>query len=125
MKAAFAYWGDRIAPVFDIARQFRIVEVESGRIVGESLDVFPNNLPSHKAIHLAELGIATLVCGAVSRPVLELIEAYGIRVIPFIAGDVGEVINAWLNGQINSNIFSMPGCDMHNRRRRRGRRYNF
>jgi hypothetical protein len=36
MKAAFASWENRIAPVFDIARQIRVVESEVGRIVGES-----------------------------------------------------------------------------------------
>jgi len=120
LKAAFAYWENRIAPVFDIARQIKIVEVKAGQIVGESQEIFPNSLPSHKAALLAELGISTLVCGAVSGPVLDLVEAYGIRVIPFIAGDVSEVISAWLNGRINDTVFSMPGCGVRNRRRRRG-----
>lgn len=119
-KVAFAYWGNRIAPVFDIARQIRIVEVESGRIVGESQEIFPGSLPSHKAVCLAELGVSTLVCGAVSRPVLDIVEAYGIRVIPFISGDVSEVINAWLKGRINDNVFSMPGCGVRKRLRQRG-----
>jgi hypothetical protein len=30
MKAAFAVWNHRIAPVFDFARQILLVEVESG-----------------------------------------------------------------------------------------------
>lgn len=119
-KVAFAYWGNRIAPVFDIARQIKIIDVESGRIVGESEETFPHSLPSHKAVRLAELGISTLVCGAVSGPVLGLVEAYGIRVIPFIAGDVSEVIDAWMNGRINDNVFSMPGCGVRKKRRRRG-----
>lgn len=116
-KIAFAYWGNRIAPVFDIARQIRIVEVESGRIARESEEILPSNLPSHKAVRLTELGIGTLICGAVSGPVLGLLEGYGIQVIPFIAGDVNDVINAWLNGRLNDNVFSMPGCGMRNRRR--------
>jgi len=116
-KVAFAYWGNRIAPVFDIARQIRIIEVESGRIVAESDEIFPSSLPSHKAVRLTELGVSTLICGAVSRPVLDIVKAYGIRVIPFIAGDVNDVINAWLNGRLNDNVFSMPGCGPRNRRR--------
>ncbi|MBN1626510.1 MAG: NifB/NifX family molybdenum-iron cluster-binding protein [Deltaproteobacteria bacterium] len=116
-KAAFAYWGNRIAPVFDIARQIRIVEVDSGHIARESQEVFSSSLPSHKAVRLAELGVGTLVCGAVSKPVLDLIKAYGIRVIPFIAGDVNDVIDAWLKGRINDNVFCMPGCGLRNRRR--------
>ena len=35
MKAAFAVWNNRIAPVFDVAREIRLVETESGRIVRE------------------------------------------------------------------------------------------
>ena len=66
IKAAFAYWGRRIAPVFDVARQIHLLEVESGRIVSETQEILPDDLPVQKAIRLAELSVGTLVCGAIS-----------------------------------------------------------
>ena len=118
MKAAFAHWDNRIAPVFDIAQLIHVAEARSGRIVGETEEVLANDLPLHKAIRLAELGVGTLVCGAISRPLHAMVAAYGIRVIPFVAGDLGEVIQAWLSGGLKGDAFAMPGCC--GRRRRRG-----
>lgn len=110
MKAAFAAWDNRIAPVFDVARQIYVVEAESGKIVYETLEILADDLPVQKAIRLANLGVGTLVCGAISRPLHELLVAYDIRVIPFVAGDLGEIIQAWVGGRLNSASFAMPGC---------------
>jgi len=119
MKAAFAVWKDRIAPVFDVARQIHLVEAEGGRIARETQEPLANDLPVQKAIRLAELGAGTLVCGAISRPLQEMVSAYGIRVIPFVAGDLREVIQVWLTGGLNWDAFAMPGC--RGRWRERGR----
>jgi predicted Fe-Mo cluster-binding NifX family protein len=119
MKAAFAYWDDRIAPVFDIARRIHVVDADSGRIVAETGEVLADVLPVQKALRLVELGVGTLVCGAISRPFQERIAAYGIQVIPFVAGDLSEVIQAWLGGNLERDTFAMPGCSAHGRGRRR------
>jgi hypothetical protein len=46
MKAAFAYWDHRIAPVFDTARRIHLVEADSGRIVAETVDWFDDRTRS-------------------------------------------------------------------------------
>jgi predicted Fe-Mo cluster-binding NifX family protein len=120
VKAAFAYWDDRIAPVFDIARRIHVVEADAGRIVAETGEVLADDLPIQKALRLAELGVGTLVCGAISRPFHEMVAANGIRVIPFVAGDLNDVIQAWLRGNLESDTFAMPGCSAHGRYHRRG-----
>jgi hypothetical protein len=33
-----------------------------------------------------------------------------VRVLPFIAGDVDEVIQAYITGELNRPRFAMPGC---------------
>lgn len=119
MKAAFTYWENRIAPVFDVARQIHIVEAESGQIVAESEEVLANDLPVQKAIRLADLGVAMLVCGAISRPLQAMVSAYGIMVVPFIAGDLCDVVQAWLRGKLERDAFAMPGCYGRGKRLRR------
>jgi hypothetical protein len=39
-----------------------------------------------------------------------MLTAHGIRVIPFVTGDVDAVIHAWLTTGLNSGAFLMPGC---------------
>jgi predicted Fe-Mo cluster-binding NifX family protein len=41
---------------------------------------------------------------------LSQIAAYDIRVISFVAGDIGEVMRAWLSGDFINEAFTMPGC---------------
>jgi len=119
MKAAFAVWDNRIAPVFDVARQIHLVEGESGHIRGETEETLPEDMPTGKALRLVELGVGALVCGAISRPMQAMVVAYGIRVFPFVAGDLREVIQAWLTGNLGRDTFSMPGCCGRDRRGRR------
>lgn len=110
MKAAFAVWNNRIAPVFDVAREIRLIEAESGRIVRETDERLPADSGPEKGRRLIELGVDTLFCGAISRFMLSLIAAYDIRVVSFVAGDLCEVIRAWLSGDFKKEAFTMPGC---------------
>lgn len=110
MKAAFSFWKGRIAPVFDVARHVLIVEVESGRIIREVEKDLPQNNPGRKIKRLAGIGIDTLVCGAISRFMHELITSHGINVISFVSGDLREVIRAWGQDKIDEADFAMPGC---------------
>lgn len=117
MRVAFAAWNNRIAPVFDIARQVLVVDAESGRIVGQSHEALSSDFPVHKALRLAELGVETLVCGGISRSLLALVSGYGIRVVPFVAGELDEVVQAFLKGRLEGSSFAMPGCWRRGRRR--------
>lgn len=116
-KAAFATWNDRIAPVFDVACEVHLIDADGGKIVGDSLERLSSDLPAQRALRLAELGVDTLVCGGISRGLLSMITGYGIRVIPFIAGDLRVVVQAWLGGKLNGDAFAMPGCWGGGRRR--------
>lgn len=109
-KAAFAQWDGRIAPVFDVAERILVVESEAGRLVKESENRLPLSPPDRKAAHLVALGIETLVCGAVSRLVAEVLAGRGIRVVPFVAGELKAVVGAWLEGRLAAPAFRMPGC---------------
>jgi predicted Fe-Mo cluster-binding NifX family protein len=118
MRAAFACWDNRIAPVFDTAREIRVVEAEAGRIVSEGRETLPDAPPVQKVLWLVEQNIGTLTCGAISRPMYALVTAYGIQVVPFVAGDLHEVIRAWLTGALDRDVFAMPGCCGLRRRRK-------
>jgi predicted Fe-Mo cluster-binding NifX family protein len=116
-RAAFATWNERIAPVFDVAQEILVVQIESGQIVDEKLETLPEDLPVRKALHLAELGVETLVCGAISRPLLDMISGYGIHVFPFVVGDLREVMRTWLADGLHGDAFAMPGCPGWGRQR--------
>jgi predicted Fe-Mo cluster-binding NifX family protein len=119
---ALASWKNRIAPVFDVARKLRIVESDSGRIVRQFEETLPGYAPSANVHHLAGLGVDTLICGAISTQLEAMAEAYGIRVVSFVAGELDEVTRAWLEGTIVESTFAMPGCGNGRGRQGGGRR---
>ncbi|MCK9274847.1 MAG: hypothetical protein M0P57_07140 [Syntrophales bacterium] len=118
MKAAFAQWENRIAPVFDVAHRFYIIEIDSGQVIWEAYEELLYDLPVRKVSRLVELGIEVLVCGAISRPLHEMVRACGIQVIPFVAGDLVQVMRAWLSDRLDGDVFAMPGCMGRGRRGR-------
>ncbi len=110
MKTAFAYWENRIAPVFDTARQIYVIKADSGKIVGKTQETLQEDFAIRKVRRLVDLSIGTLVCGAISRPLHAMVSSYGIQVVSFIAGDLHEVIQAWLTGNLEHAAFALPGC---------------
>lgn len=110
MRVALATWNGRISPVFDVARQVQVLDVENGRVIARHKEALPGTEPQAQAGRLMAIAPQTLICGAISRPMATLLEASKIRVIPFIAGDVERVLRAWLLGALPNSALSMPGC---------------
>lgn len=123
--AAFAHAENRIAPVFDTAREVRVVVAEGGQILSEATERLPQNLPLMKALRLVELGVGTLICGGISRELHGVLHAYGIHVIPFVAGELPATLTAWLNGTLEGRDFAMPGTYGRGRGRGRGGKGGF
>lgn len=122
MKVALTVWEDRISPLFDSARMLLIANIENKTVANRCYEPFYSELPIHRAAKLSDLGVRVLICGAVSQPLANMVEAYGIHLIPFVAGDVNQVLDAYLKDILSFPNFRMPGCKAKGRRRcRRGR----
>jgi predicted Fe-Mo cluster-binding NifX family protein len=109
MRIAIPTWNGRISPVFDTATRVLIAVVEKG---GEhtrfEADISEQFLPS-KTVRLAELGVNTLICGAISGQCAYMVKSKGIELIPWISGQVEEVLQAFLGGDLFDRKFLMPG----------------
>lgn len=118
MKIAFAHWDQHIAPLFDTVRTIRLIETNTtGSIVTQHDESLPDEPLFLKIARLGELAVDTLVCGAISRPAHDMIAAHGIRVIPFVAGTLDDIIQAFLLDRLQQDRFAMPGCCSRWRRR--------
>ena len=110
MKVALTTWNGRISPVFDVARQILLIEVEDRRVVSRHEEMLPGIDPQAQAARLTVLGPQVLICGAISQPMTVLLATESIQVIAFTAGPVEEVLAAWLAGRLPTPALSMPGC---------------
>jgi len=120
MKIALPEWNGRVSPVFDTAGRLIVVRIEAGAERGREAVPIREERPGPRAMLMSETGVSTLICGAVSNGMARAIEAVGITVIPWIAGDIDEVVAAYINGGLDGPAFRMPGC--RGGRMRRGRR---
>lgn len=110
MRLALSTWNGRISPVLDVARQVLMLDFEDGRELFRHEEPLPGTDPQSQAARLAALAPQTLICGAISQPMADLLAASGIQVISFTAGPVEGVLDAWLAGNLPSPALSMPGC---------------
>jgi len=115
-KTAFSVWMNRIAPVMDVAGTVCIVEDDGADATERKLLALPADHPSGIALFLREMRVDALVCGAISNGLLRLLNSQGIRVMPFVAGDLETVIRAWLAGRLPDVALLMPGCGRLGRR---------
>lgn len=125
MKVALPTWNGRVSPVFDVASRLLVVEVgEEGERSRFEAAIGEHFLPS-KTMRLTELGVDTLICGAITGPLAHMIRNAGIELIPWVSGQVEEVLQAFLRGNMFNPQFMMPGSAGHwgkgpGRRHRRG-----
>jgi predicted Fe-Mo cluster-binding NifX family protein len=120
MKIALPEWNGRISPVFDTAGRLVVVRIEDGAEAGRESVLITEQRPGPRAMMLLQAGISTLICGAVSNGMARAVEAAGIGIIPWIAGEIDDVVAAYTAGRLDMPVYRMPGCGGGRMRRQRG-----
>jgi predicted Fe-Mo cluster-binding NifX family protein len=109
-------WSGRVSPVFDVAREVRIVDIddERGRLDGLSSRRLP---PGRAGTTVADLGVDVLVCSAIS-PVMEAeMWTAGVEVVADVCGDLEEIVTAIAGGDTELAVFRAPGSPGRERSR--------
>lgn len=123
MKIGIPIWNNRISPVMDTARYISITELENGREKSHVCRELEDKMPSKRAQAISRLGVEVLICGAASIFMVEALDSFGIKVIPWITGERDDVVRAYLENRLTDARFCMPGCQRRRagncRRRRR------
>ncbi|RJR43480.1 MAG: hypothetical protein C4576_14320 [Desulfobacteraceae bacterium] len=100
MRVAITTWENRISPVADSAREMLVVDLGGGRILRSRREHFEDESLFERAGKLSEWTVKTFICGAISEFYSGLVEGYGIRLIPFVHGEVDEVLNAFMHNSL-------------------------
>ena len=110
MCIALATFEDKIASLFESSNRFIIIKTPSYKIENSESIPIKNNSFNELLYLLKQNNVKILICGAISGCTRRLLEAQKIQVIPWITGDVKNVIDAFLSNRIFSSSFIMPGC---------------
>ena len=117
MKIAISIWNGFVANVFDFADQLLIVDVEDQAEVGRSEVQLGQQAIQKRASLLTKLNVDVLICGGISQSLASMLAASNIEVIPFVTGQVDEVLNAYLSNQLAEPQFLQPGSQVGARKR--------
>lgn len=110
MKVAITIWDERVSPVFDAAHSLLIADINNKILKKIAYESFNPHFEARLIEKLNHLHIDVFICGAISQAHSTLIEANGIRLIPFISGSVNEILESYARGNSLAPVFLMPGC---------------
>jgi predicted Fe-Mo cluster-binding NifX family protein len=110
MRIAIPEWQGRVSPVFDVAVNLLLIDVESGQEMRREERRLLGTDPLARVCEFLSFGVGTLICGAISAPVEARLVASGVRVVGFTCGTVDDVLAAYLRGELANRLFIMPGC---------------
>ncbi len=117
-RVAIPIWQGRISPVLDTAERLLICEVGEGEKMSPRTVEMPTDDIRNRLALMQRLGIRTVLCGAVSRTLHDLLVRAGMTVRPWLTGQAEDVLTAYASGEPDLDRFRLPG---RGRRQRRGR----
>lgn len=127
MKIAISVWNGFVSSVFDFTHRLLLVDIENGNQTGRLEIPLTSESPPQRAGRLKTLGVDVLVCGAISRPLMYMLTASGVEVLPYVTGHADEVLQAYITGRLGRRQFLLPGFWPGARKgfrcRRRGHRW--
>jgi len=109
MKLAIPIYNVNVSNVFDFAHKLLLVDIENSKEINRSEVVLDSQLLPQRVALLKTIGTDVLVCGAISRPLADMVMASGIEIFPYITGHIDNVLQAYMTGQLSNPEFSMPG----------------
>jgi predicted Fe-Mo cluster-binding NifX family protein len=106
---------ERVSPVFDVAKQLLLVDIENSTEVSRKTTKIDDTDLMGRVRYVEDLKVDLLICGAISRPLTQILEAKGIEVIGQICGNTEEILQAFLKDGLDDQSFLMPGCRIRRR----------
>ena len=111
MKLAVTYENGQIFQHFGRTAQFKLYDIEDGKIVRS--EVVDTNGSGHGALagFLMQRGVDTLICGGIGGGAQAALANAGIRLFGGVSGDADAAAEALVNGTLNFN--PAVHCDHH------------
>ncbi|RKM60428.1 peptidylprolyl isomerase [Butyrivibrio sp. CB08] len=121
MKIAVTYEDGQVFQHFGHTEQFKVYEVEDGKVV--SSQVVGTEGAGHEALATLLSGkeIDALICGGLGGGAMAALEANGIEVVSGVKGDTDAAVEAYLKGELESTGVN---CDHHDHEHEHGEGHN-
>lgn len=104
MKIAIPMFNTRVSPRFDFASKVLVATVDRGKVFDRETYSLINLNPIRRTSLLSDLGVNTIICGGISSFSQRLINANAIEVISMVQGEIEEVLELFINGNLTTAI---------------------
>ena len=110
MRIAATYENGNIFQHFGRTEQFKVYDVQEGRIIAS--EIIGSNGIGHGALAglLADKAIEVLICGGLGGGALNALTNAGITVVAGAEGDADQAVKSYLRGEL---VSSGANCDHH------------
>lgn len=121
MRIAIPTFGDRVSPRFDCSNSFCLISIENNNVIEKSNVLLPSNNPITGIEELIKLKVDLLICGAINGFTVRMLQDKGVKVIPWVIGEVDKILNSYLSGELKPGFTFAPDGRKFCRRMRIGR----
>jgi len=103
MRVAVACDSGYVSQHFGRCSEYRLFDVEDGKIVGETTLKSPGHEPGVLPRLLASHGVNCVIAGGMGPSAVNLFRQNNVQVLTGASGKVEEVVNAYLDGTLQLN----------------------
>lgn len=100
MKIAVTIFKDEIAPCFEAAKRFQVLEIQDSRIVNEKYLECRARGPIARLRLLKEADIDVVICNGIRSFYKDMLEAENRKVFKDVTGKIKKAIDLYLKGEI-------------------------
>lgn len=108
-RVAVPKFKSRVSPVFDSCTRVLLVDIEQNREIARNEIYLDEFSLIERANILQKSRITTIICGGISDVLKNMLVNLHIGLITGIAGEVEQVVEAYMAGQLDDSRFHMPG----------------
>jgi len=109
MRIAVPVWSGRVSPVLDSAQHLVCFDFGEGDVSEKVHRDWTGATLCGRVLSVLDLDVDVLICGAISRACLFMLQARGVGVQPFLCGEVGEILDSYRRGSLGSAAERLPG----------------
>jgi len=110
MKIAVFLFGTRISPRFDCAPSFLLITTDKNKKIIQREELLIQNKNYLEIINRLKASVVDVViCGGISKYMLEMLKGYDTEVIAWVSGDAQKALDLFLQGKLFSGAILCPG----------------
>ena len=113
MKVAAAYENGEVFQHFGHTKQFKVYEIEDGKVV--SSEIIETNGQGHSALadFLHEQAVSTVICGGIGEGAQAALTEQGIELFAGVSGQADEAVEKYIKGELTSADTKMADVVLH------------